>query len=222
MADRGFRAVTPNITPDPDTGIGRWTDAQIAEAIRNGRRPDGSLIGPPMPVEFYRDISDRDLSAIVAYLRTVPPVRHAVTEKSTYPFPLADHGPPAASVPDPPDHPVARGAYLAGPLAHCMDCHTPELPAERRDLSRLGAGGVPFGGPWGVVPSRNITPHKEFGIGEWTDDQIRRALTEGVSVDGRRLVPPMGARGPVFARLTERDMTDLIAYLRSLPPQEPP
>ncbi|MFC7739217.1 c-type cytochrome [Roseomonas sp. GCM10028921] len=221
MADRGFRAVTPNITPDPETGIGRWSDGDVAEAVRNGKRPDGSLIGPPMPIEAYRGISDRDLTAMVAYLRTVPPVRHAVTERSTYPFPLVSHGPPVASVPDPPDDPVARGAYLAGPIAHCMDCHSPPLPGEQRDMTRTGAGGVPFEGPWGIVPSRNITPHKDFGIGEWTDDQIRRALTQGVSVDGRRLVPPMGSRAPILSRLTPRDMDDIIAYLRSLPPQGP-
>jgi len=78
LAERGFRAVAPNITPNPETGIGRWSDAGIAAAIRNGQRPDSSLIGPPMPVEFYRGISDRDLGAMVAYLRTVPPVRHAM------------------------------------------------------------------------------------------------------------------------------------------------
>jgi hypothetical protein len=108
-------------------------------------RPDGTLIGPVMPIALYRGLSDHDLMAMVAYLRAVPPVQHAVTERSTYPFPLTPYGPPVAGVPDPPeDDPVARGAYLAGPLAHCMDCHTPPLPAERRDWSRIGAGGVPF------------------------------------------------------------------------------
>jgi hypothetical protein len=83
-----IRAVVPNITPDPETGIGRWTDAQIATAIREGRRPDGSIIGPPMPIALYRGLSDRDLMAIVTYLRTVPPKRNAVTQRSTYPFAL--------------------------------------------------------------------------------------------------------------------------------------
>ena len=94
------RAVMPNITPDRETGIGAWTDAQIGIAIREGRRPDGSLIGPPMPVDFYRGISDADLAAMVAYLRSVPPVRNAVTERSSYPFPLQPH-PPAGTVPPP-------------------------------------------------------------------------------------------------------------------------
>jgi hypothetical protein len=112
-------------------------------AIRDGRRPDGTLIGPPMPLELYRGLSDHDLVAVVAYLRAVPPVHHAVTERSTYTFPLTPFGPPVVGVPDPPENdPVARGAYLAGPVAHCMDCHTPPLPGERRDWSRIGAGGV--------------------------------------------------------------------------------
>jgi mono/diheme cytochrome c family protein len=220
LAERGFRAVVPNITPDPETGIGRWSDAEIATAIREGRRSDGTLIGPPMPIELYRGLSDRDLGAMVAYLRTVPPVRNAVTERSTYPFPLEPHGPPVVSVPDPPENdPVARGAYLAGPVMHCIDCHTPPLAGDRRDWSRTGAAGVPFEGPWGVAVAANITPDPEHGIGRWTDAQIIAAITQGVSADGRRLAPPMGGRAPVYARMAERDLRDLIAYLRSLPPQ---
>ena len=219
--ERGFRAVTPNITPDPETGIGRWTDAEIAASIRDGRRPDGSLIDPPMPVESYRGISDRDLAAIVAYLRTVRPVRHEVKECSSYSFPLTPPGPPVATVPDPPeDDPVARGAYLAVNLAHCMDCHSPQLAEGRRDPARPGATGITLEGPFGVTVARNISSHPEHGLGRWTDEQVLRALTQGVSADGRRLAPPMGGRAPVFARLTERDKRDLLAYLRSLPPQE--
>jgi mono/diheme cytochrome c family protein len=221
IVDRGFRAVVPNITPDPDTGIGRWSDAEIAAAIRDGRRPDGTLIGPVMPIALYRSLSDHDLMAMVAYLRAVLPVQHALTARSTYPFQLTPYGPPVAGVPDPPeDDPVARGAYLAGPLAHCMDCHTLPLPGERRDWLRIGAGGVPFEVPGGVAVSRNITSSKEYGIKDWTDEQIIRVLTQGISADGRRLAPPMSGRAPIWAQLTERDQHDLVAYLRSLPPRE--
>ena len=68
--------IAPNITPDPKTGIGRWTQAQIVNAIRNGKRPDGTIIGPPMPIEYYRNLSDSDARAIVAYLRTVKPIKN--------------------------------------------------------------------------------------------------------------------------------------------------
>ena len=221
FAERGFRAVAPNITQDPDTGIGRWTDAEIAASIRNGRRPDGSPIGPPMPVESYRGLSDRDLAAMVAYLRTTPPVRHEVKERSSYPFALAPHGPAVATVPDPPENdPVARGAYLAVNVAHCMDCHSAHLAEGRRDPARPGATGLVLEGPWGAVVARNISSHPEHGIGRWTDEQVLRAITQGVSADGRRLAPPMGGRAPIWAKLTERDRRDLLAYTRSLPPQE--
>jgi len=66
-----FHAVASNITPDKATGIGNWTDAEIIDAIRNGKRPDGSIIGPPMPIAFYRGMSDSDVKAIVAYLQTL-------------------------------------------------------------------------------------------------------------------------------------------------------
>lgn len=211
-----FRAVAANITPDPETGIGRWTDAQIATAIRDGKRPDGSLIGPPMPFEFYRGLADRDLAAIVAHLRTVPPVRNAV-ERSVYRIPLPpEYGPPVTSVAPPADNPVARGAYLAGPVAHCLECHTPMLPNGHGDMTRLGAGGMEFPGPWGVSVARNITPHAN-GLADWTDADIVRAVTEGVSRSGRRLAPPMAFWA--YRNMTRQDLTDLVAYLRSMPPQ---
>src|SRR5436190_236463 len=73
-----FMALPSNITPDPETGIGKWTDTQIKTAIREGKRPDGTLIGPPMPFDQYRGIADADLDAIVAYLRTVPAISNKV------------------------------------------------------------------------------------------------------------------------------------------------
>jgi mono/diheme cytochrome c family protein len=219
--ERGFRAVAPNITQDRETGIGGWTDAQIAAAIRDGHRPDGSLIGPPMPVESYRGIADRDLAALVAWLRTIPPVRHAVTERSRYPFTLTPHGPPVATVPDPPaEDPAARGRYIAVNLAHCMDCHSAQLSEGRADPNGIGARGLVLEGPWGAVQAANISNHSEQGIGRWTDAQILAAITRGVSADGRRLAPPMAGRAPVWARMQPRDLADIVAYLRSLPPRE--
>src|SRR5688572_27462411 len=73
-----FKAYAPNITPDAETGIGKWTDAQLARSIREGIRPDGSVIGPPMPIMFYRGLADEDLNAIVVYLLAQPPVKNAV------------------------------------------------------------------------------------------------------------------------------------------------
>ena len=215
--ERPFRAVSPNITPDPETGIGRWTDAQLIRAIREGKRPDGTTIGPPMPFELYRGLSDADVAAMVAYLRTVPPVRNAVA-RSEYRIPLPPaYGPPVESVVGPPaDDPVARGRYIAGPLGHCIECHTPMGEGGRGDGAKVGGGGQTFGGPWGVSVARNITPHPEAGIGRWSDDEVIRAMTKGVSADGRQLFPPMGYA--YYAGASEADLRDLVAYLRSLPP----
>ncbi|TPG44213.1 cytochrome C [Roseomonas nepalensis] len=211
-----FRAVAPNITPDPETGVGRWTDAELGRAIREGLRPDGSLIGPPMPMALYRGLSDRDLAAIVAFLRTVPPVRHPL-ERSVYRISLPPaYGPPVGSVPEPADTAVARGEYLANAVAHCMECHTPMLPTGQNDRGRLGAGGMEFRGPWGVSVARNLTPHAH-GLGGWTDAQIVTAITRGVSADGRPLMPPMAFGA--YAGMTREELSDLVAYLRSLPPQ---
>jgi mono/diheme cytochrome c family protein len=213
-----FTAVAPNITPDTDTGIGRWTDQQIARAIREGVRPNGTVIGPPMPVEFYSKIADRDVAAIVAYLRTVVPVRNAVA-KSVYRMKLPESWGNAAGDPDPPPRTdrVAYGAYLAGPMGHCMECHTPmRADGMGRDLARAGAGGVPIPGPTGLVVPPNITPDKETGIGRWTDGEIKRAITRGVSRDGRKLSPPMPFA--YYARMTLRDLDAVVAHLRVLKP----
>ena len=211
-----FTAYASNITPDPETGIGKWTDEQIIAAIREGRRPDGSLIGPPMPIEVYRGMSDSDVKAIVAYLRKVKPLKNAVP-KSVYRIKLPDsYGPPVGTVPDVPrSNQLAYGAYLAGPLGHCIVCHSP-MVGGKRDFSRVGAGGPPLRGPWGEAVPANITPDPKHGIGTWVDGQIKQAITKGVDPHGRELSPPMAYR--YYQRIHVRDLDALVAYLRSLQP----
>ena len=133
--------VVPNITPDPETGIGKWTEAEIASALRNGKRPDGSVIGPPMPIRFYRLLSDRDASAIAAYLRSLKPISHKVG-RTQFKNPLPPSwGSPVTHVDAPPEADrIAYGGYLAGPVGHCIGCHTP-LGASGPDMSRAYAGG---------------------------------------------------------------------------------
>ncbi len=210
-----FTAVAANITQDKATGIGAWTDQQIALAIREGKRPDGSLIGPPMPFEMYRGMADADLAAIVAYLRTVPAIENKAA-KSVYRIPLPPaYGPPVTSVTAPPkSDPVAYGAYLAGPLGHCIVCHSPMLPGGRTDMTKIGAGGMQFPGPWGTSVAANLTPSKLRGLGGWTDAQIERAIRTGVSSDGRHLFPPMGFA--YYKGIGADDMAALIAWIRAL------
>jgi mono/diheme cytochrome c family protein len=209
--------ITPNITPDPETGIGRWTDSEIIRAIRDGKRPDGTTLGPPMPFDLYRRLSDNDVKAMVAYLRTVSPVRQVVP-RSQYRIPLPDsYGPPVGGVPDPPRHDLVKyGEYLAGPVAHCMACHTPFVPQGRPDTTRVGAGGLEFRGPWGVSYSANLTPDPATGLGNWKDGEIIASIY-GVRRGGGRVLPPMPIQH--YAQgIAEEDLRALLAYLRALPP----
>jgi len=204
------------ITPDNDTGIGRWTDAQLVAAIREGKRPDGSIIGPPMPIELYRDLSDEDVQALVAYMRTVKPVSHKVAA-SQYKVPLPPSwGPPVTSVAAvPKDDKVAYGAYLAGPAGHCIECHSTPGPKGAPDMvGMLGAGGMQFDGPWGTTVARNITP---TNLGTWSDAEIKRAITDGIRADGSRLMPPMGYH--YYKSIRADDLDAIVAYLRTLPPK---
>lgn len=212
-----FTAFTSNITPDKATGIGNWTDAQIVRGIRDGKRPDGSLIGPPMPIPLYRNLSDRDVNAIVAYLRQVKPVRNKV-KKSEYRMPLPPaYGPPVGHVAEVSRmDKVAYGAYLAGPAGHCIECHTPMVRG-RLQHDKIGAGGQRFPGPWGVVVSPNITP--AGAVGGFTDRQIKNAITKGVRPDGSKYTGPMAFR--YYANISEPDLDALVAYLRSLKPIAP-
>jgi hypothetical protein len=99
-----------------------------------------------------------------------------------------------------------------------MECHTPGLDGHRDFAGSLGKGGQTFRGPWGESVSHNITPHKEKGIGAWSDAEIKRAITQGVRRDGSRLKPPMGFDW--YARMNEEDLSAIVAYLRTVPPKE--
>ncbi len=210
-----FDANSPNLTPDPETGLGNWTDAQIIKAIREGVRPDGTIIGPPMPIGLYRGLSDWDAQAIVSYLRQVKPIKNAIP-KSTYRIPLPPtYGPPVGTVPDVPrDDPVAYGAYLAGPAGHCIECHSPMGPKGPDTVNSLGAGGFEFHGPWGTSVSPNITP---TGLADKSYTDIRRMITTGTRPDGSRMLPPMAY--PYYANISEADLQAIVSYLRVLPPK---
>jgi mono/diheme cytochrome c family protein len=212
-----FTAYPPNITPDRDTGIGTWSQDQLVTALRDGHTPTGAMLRPPMPVPFYRSISDDDAHAIAAYVLSRPPVRHT-TPPPQYKFAApASYGAPIGHVVTPPrSDPVAYGAYLAS-MGHCMLCHTPLGPDSQRDYAhRLGAGGLIMDEVFGRVVTANITPDRDYGIGTWSDADITRALTTGERPDGRRLAAPMPI--PYLARLMPDDRAALVAWLHSLRP----
>ncbi|NML62132.1 cytochrome c [Massilia sp. RP-1-19] len=214
--DRMFKAYAPNITQDGETGIGRLTDAQLAKAIREGIRPDGSVIGPPMPIEFYRHISDDDLAAIIAVLKVEPAVRSAVP-KSRFNFALPPaYGPPVMSVKAPSRaDKVKYGEYLVA-IGHCMECHTQRDQKGMLLMSSLGSGGRVFPGPWGESVSRNLTTH-ESGLKGWSDAQISKAVRAGVNRDGAPYKPPMAFQH--YQNIDDADMAAITAYLRTLPPR---
>ncbi len=214
-----FTAYPPNITPDPATGIGGWTDAQVVTAIREGRTPDGRTLRPPMPVGLYRVMSDRDAYAVAAYLHSLAPVVSKVPA-SSYRTPVpANYGPPLGVVPDPdPADKVANGAYLVR-IGHCMLCHTPFGANGQRDYDhQLGAGGLKMNGIFGSRITPNITPDRETGIGSWSDAEIKTALTRGLTPDGRQLASPMPWR--YLSTLRDADLDAIVAYLRTVPPQK--
>lgn len=214
----GTTGYAPNITPDVHAGIGAWSDDAIARAIREGIRPDGSYIAPVMPFELYRMISDSDIRAIVAYLRSVPPADKVVPRTDWGNAVHGPYGPPVGHVPDvDPGNKIAYGAYLAGPLGSCIDCHTPDDRSGRPDYARrLGAGGTTFEGPSGQAIAGNITPDRDTGLGAFSDDQIKAMIITGVRPNRSRVNPVM-PHGR-FAHLKPADLDAIVAYLRSLKP----
>ena len=167
IVDKGIDAYAANITPDPDTGIGTWTDEQIITAIREGKTPDGEIIFPPMPVPTYNNMSDDDVKAIVAYLRTVKPVHNEVPELK---FEIPQQAmPPAKGAPAPsPDDKLAYGGYIVNALAHCFECHTsPDANGVPDFKNSLGAGGFIIQlAPGMTVATANITSDPETGLGK--------------------------------------------------------
>lgn len=213
-----FKVTAANITQDKETGIGNWSDADIKTLMRTGKRPNGVPIAAVMPVGFYGIITDRDMDAIVAYLRTIKPIKNTVPAP-VYRFPAAAQVLPGSEKPYTEamlKDPVKNGFYLAT-IGHCMECHTP-MEKGHHPWDKLGTGGFKFPGPWGVSVSRNITSDKAKGLGTWTDAQIKTVITTGVDKDGNHLKPPMGF--PYYSHMTDKDLGDLIAYLRTVPAKE--
>ncbi len=214
-----FDVTAPNITPDPDTGIGKWSDADIKKALHDGVGPNGVPLAVVMPTGFYGILLPSDLDAIVAYLHTVKPVKNKVPDpiyKMAVPreiFPGAEKPINPADLNDK----VKRGHYLAT-IGHCMECHTPMVKGQLDFQNSLGAGGREFPGPWGKSISRNLTSSKTKGIGDWTDAEVKKAITQGIDKDGKKLNPPMGYG--YYAHMTDADLDAVIAWVRTLPAKE--
>ncbi len=214
-----FHVRGTNITRDRETGIGSWSAEDIKRAIVHGVRPNGVQLAPIMPSAFYKVFTPGDLDAVVTYMLSLPAIRNEVAPPvykaaiAPETFPGADKPMRESDLKDP----VKRGFYLVT-VGHCLECHSPMVRGRRDFETGLGKGGYEFKGPWGVSVASNITSHREKGIGAWSDAEIKRAITKGVSRDGRALKPPMSFES--YARMTDEDLDAVVAYLRTLPPKE--
>ncbi|HEX4150630.1 MAG TPA: c-type cytochrome [Steroidobacteraceae bacterium] len=176
--------LAPNITPDRDTGIGGWSEAQFEAAVRRGRRPDGKRLYPAMPFPYFVKMSPDDVAAIRAYLATIEPVRHAVkADQLPFPFSVrasmllwdALYFADAPFAPDPTKSaPWNRGAYLVQGPAHCGACHTPKT-ALGGDKTASALQGYRIQG-W-FAP--NLTNDRHNGLGDWSEADIVKYLETG-------------------------------------------
>ena len=208
----------PNLTPDPETGIGTYSDDALARAIREGVGHDGRTLFPVMPYSKFKAMTDEDLASIVVYLRTVQPIKHQVAP-SVPPFPVKYL---IRSLPEPITEPVTadastpakRGQYLAT-IAACAECHTPMDQKGNRLPGLEFAGGFKLeftGAP--TVFSRNITPSVN-GIPYYTEDLFIETIRTG-RVRERQLATLMPTR--LYRNMTDQDLKDIFAYLQTLKP----
>jgi mono/diheme cytochrome c family protein len=211
-------AVTaPNLTPDPETGLGRWSDDEIGRAIREGVDRDGNALFPLMPYRRYRNLSDEDLASIVVYLRSVAPVRNPLPPtKIIFPvkYLIRNAPEPVTSPLSEPDVSTAvrRGRYLVE-MGGCEDCHTPQKRGQ--PLPGLNfAGGFVFEGPWGRVAAANITPDAT-GFSYDNEAMFASAMRTGY-VKGRALSPIMP--WAAYRGLSDPDLLAIYSYLKTTPP----
>lgn len=220
------RVFSANLTSDPETGLGQWTDGEILRAFREGVSRDGRALFNFMPYDHYAKMSDEDAYALVAYMRTLPPVRRAQPKPELiFPvkylvndFPKPLDGPVAAPSRD---DQVKYGEYLVN-LALCKHCHTPMekgQPIEGREFS----GGQELRVDARLVRTPNITPDDETGIGRWTEDRFVAKFKGFENMSGEN-APKMNQTNftimpwLALSRLPEEDLRAIYAYLRTLKP----
>lgn len=207
-----------NITQDVETGIGAWTDAQIVAAVREGKRRDGTRVPIVHPSPQYNVLSDEDATALVAFLRSIRPVRHAVARTEGLNLQPVEVPAPVGKGPTRSDL-VAYGGYLAS-LMTCPHCHTPFDEASGRfDYTMTYAGGSKFEFPGmdGAFYATNITPDAT-GTAAYSEADMIRAVREMKKPDGTMIGGPMLGRQRGWYRITEDDAKALAAFLKALKP----
>jgi mono/diheme cytochrome c family protein len=213
----------PNISPDPNDGIGRWSEADFVTAMSKGTSPQGEHLYPAFPYTSYQRMSVNDLRDLFAFLKTLPAVRgRAPAHELSFPFNIRRliggwkllflDGLPFQPDPQKPDD-WNRGAYLANAPGHCAECHSPRnfLGAIKSSL-RFTGGATPDGKDW--VP--NIT---QFRLSKWSEQDIAEMLATGMTPDDK-VAGPMADVVRNTAQLTPDDRAAIAVYIKSLPPAE--
>lgn len=214
-----------NITPDPETGIGTWSDDEILKAITQGIRKNGDTLFPLMPYASFNRMAKDDLMSIIAYIRTLKPIKNKVPERQLMiPISMAYPGPALQASVDgnirPPASETAKyGEYLTI-AADCIGCHTPFVKGQP-DFSRSFAGGNLFTFPGFRVNSSNITPDSTTGLGTWTEERFLTKFTVCREEAGYNFNP--GTQNTVmpitdFAGMTDGDLKAIYAYLKTVRP----
>ena len=217
---KGFpgKVFAPNITPDPETGAGSWSDDQLARAIREGVGHDGRALFPFMPYPDFHHMSDEDLASVIVYLRSLPPIRkQRPTTQLIFPVKYLIRSAPQsldAPVPEPDlSTPEKRGKYLVT-IAGCTDCHTPQ-DAHGQPIAGLEfAGGFILDGPWGRVASANITPDPS-GIPYYSLAMFTQVIRTGY-LGARKISQIMPWH--TYRGMTDEDIAAIFSYLKTLKP----
>ena len=215
--------VAPNISPDATAGIGSWSLAEFANAMKRGIRPDGVHYYPAFPYPSYSRMTDQDVADLWAYMATLPKVAEAAPDHQV-PFPFNIRRTlgfwkllylkPEMVVDVPADDPVLlRGRYLVEALGHCAACHTPRNILGGPDLGSWMAGGAAPEGQ-GRIP--NITPHPD-GIGDWSLTDIVYSLETGFTPEFDSFGSTMADVQLNMAQLPEADRQAIAAYLKHIP-----
>lgn len=211
----------PNITPHPEVGLGKWSEADFRRAMRLGERPDGAHYYPAFPYPSFTGMTDMDIRDLWAYLRNLPPASrpnqaHDLRLPFSWRF-MVTFWKWLFFTPRPfmtnPQAPTAlnRGAYLVRVLGHCGECHTPRNFLGGPITSRSLAGGKL---PEGRTP--NLTPRR---LKKWNDVELREFLRSGATPEGDAPADTMyEVIRNTTSQLTAEDLDALIAYLRSLAP----
>jgi mono/diheme cytochrome c family protein len=228
--ENGSCLATRNLT-NHETGLLNRSDDEIKRMFQDGIRPAATgeeALFPVMPYYSFHNMTDQDADAIVAYLRTVPGVDHAVPRRGVeFDLPGPANYLDPALIPTPAEDAVERkaalrGRYLAAQAGVCLECHTRHVMGDPNvlDLQGLFAGGEEYQVGLPVVPvSKNLTSDAETGLGDWAVEDIVKVVQQGTDKMGDGICPPMPV-GPMgaFAGLTDEDVSDIAYYIKSLPP----